>query len=128
MLFRLHVLDCTKYFGIGKDGYIFGKKITDNNVSNGKDMCKSIHGTIENAKAFVSINNVDDAIDTVTKSKNNFSKRDQSKASRVRRFQHVAAHPSDDTLIYSAMTNGIKNNPITKKDINMALTMLGKSR
>ncbi|OEU10337.1 hypothetical protein FRACYDRAFT_247347 [Fragilariopsis cylindrus CCMP1102] len=124
----LHVLDCTKYFGIGKDGYVFGKRIIDNNVSNGNDMFKSIHGTVENAAAFVSIDNVDDAIDTITKSKNNFSKRDQSKATRVRRFQHVAAHPSDDTLIYSAMTNGIKNNPITKKDINMALAMLGKSK
>lgn len=121
----LHVLDCSKYFGIGKSGYIFGKNITDNNVNGGKDMCRSIHGTIENAEAFVS---VDDAIDTVTNSKNNFSKRDQSKASRVRRFQHVAAHPSDETLIYSAMTNGIKNNPITKRDIAMALEMLGKSR
>jgi hypothetical protein len=121
----LHVMDCTEYFGIGKSGYIFGKKIVDNNVGGGKDMCRSIHGTIENAKAFVSI---DDAIDTITKSKNNFSKRDQSKASRVRRFQHVAAHPSDETLIYSSMTNGIKNNPITKRDIAMALEMLGKSR
>ena len=124
----LHVLDCTKYFGIGKDGYVFGKHITDNNVSSGNNMFNSIHGTIENADAFVSIDDVDDAIDTITKSKNNFSKRDQSKAMRVRRFQHVAAHPSDDTLIYSAMTNGIKNNPITKKDVNMALDMLGKSK
>ena len=109
----LHVLDCTKYFGIGKDGYIFGNNITNNNVDNGNDMFRSIHGTIENAAAFVSIDNVDDVIDTSSKSKNNFSKRDQSKATRVRRFQHVAAHPSDDTLIYSAMTNGIKNYPIT---------------
>ena len=65
----LHVLDCTKYFGIGKDGYIFGNKITDNNVDNGNDMFRSIHGTIENAAEFVSIDNVDDAIDTITKSK-----------------------------------------------------------
>jgi hypothetical protein len=121
----LHIMDCTKYFGIGKSGYIFGKKLIDNNVDGGKDMCRSVHGTIENAEAFVSM---DDAIDTITKSKNNFSKRDQLKASRVRRFQHVAAHPSDETLIYSAMTNGIKNNPITKRDIAMAVDMLGKSR
>jgi hypothetical protein len=121
----LHVMDCSKYFGIGKSGYIFGKKIINNDFDGGKDMCRSIHGTIENAKAFVSI---DDAIDTVTKSKNNFSKQDQLKASKVRRFQHVAAHPSDQTLIYSAMTNGIKNNPITKREVVMALDMLGKSR
>jgi hypothetical protein len=121
----LHVMDCSNHFVIGKSGYIFGKKIIDNNVNGGEDMCRSIHGTIENAKAFLT---VDNAIDTVTKSKNNFSRRDQSRASRVRRFQHVAAHPSDETLIYSSMTNGIKNNPITKQDIAMALEMLGKSR
>jgi hypothetical protein len=118
-------MDCSNHFGIGKSGYIFEKKITNNNFDGGKDMCKSIHGTIENAKAFVS---VDDAIDTITKSKINFSKSDQLKASRVRRFQHVAAHPSDETIIYSAMTNGIWNNPVTKRDITMALDMLGKSR
>jgi hypothetical protein len=121
----LHVMDCSGHFGIGKSGYVFGNTIIDNNVNGGKEMSRSIHGTIENADAFVS---VEEAIDTVEKSKNNFSKRDQLRASRVRRFQHVAAHPSDETLIYSAMTNGIKNNPITKRDIAMALEMLGKSR
>jgi hypothetical protein len=118
-------MDCSNHFGIGKSGYIFGKTIINNNVGNGRDMCRSIHGTIESAEAFVSEN---DAIDSITKNKNNFSKRDQLNAVRVQRFQHVAAHPSDETLIYSAMTNGIRNNPITKRDITMALNMLGKSR
>lgn len=69
-----------------------------------------------------------DAIDTIEKSKARFSKRDQLAADRVRRVQHVAGFPSDDTLIYSVMTNGIKNNPISKRDILICKDMLVKSR
>jgi hypothetical protein len=83
-------------------------------------MCHNITG--------VNANEVKDAIDTVEKSKQKFSKRDQIRADRVRRFQHVAAHPSDETIIYSAMTNGIKNSPITKRDVKMAYDMLGRSK
>jgi hypothetical protein len=80
-------------------------------------MCHNITG--------VSTHDVKDAIDKIEKSKQKFSKRDQLRASRVRRFQHVAAHPSDETMIYSAMTNSIKNSPITKRDVKMAYDMLG---
>jgi hypothetical protein len=116
----LHILDCTKYFGVGKQGYVFGKNVIDNKTNNGLAMCHNITGVTENK--------VNDAIDTVEKSKQNFSKRDQLRASRVRRFQHVAAHPSDATIIYSAMTNSIRNSPITKRDVKMAYDMLGRSK
>ena len=39
-----------------------------------------------------------DAIDTVEKSRSRFSKRDQLRADRVRRFQHVAAFLEDSTM------------------------------
>jgi hypothetical protein len=91
----------------------------DNKTNNGLTMCHNITG--------VTTHNVKDAIDTIDISKQRFSKRDQLRASRVRRFQHVAAHPSDETIIYSAMTNGIKNSPITKRDVKMTYVMLGRS-
>ena len=34
----LHVMDCSEYFGEGKDGYVFGTKITDNNTNFGENM------------------------------------------------------------------------------------------
>ena len=69
-----------------------------------------------------------EAIETVTGSRARFTKRDQLKADIVRRFQHVAAFPSDRTLMYSVVTNGIKNNPITKRDVELCTEMLGKSK
>ena len=61
------------------------------------------------------------AINTVEQSKNNFTTRDQLNASRVKRFQHVAAHPIDKTIIYSTMTDGIKINSITVRDVKIVL-------
>ena len=80
-------------------------------------MCHSNIGTLNNSNG----------INTIKESKKRFSERDQKKASLVRRHQHVGGHHSDATLIYSAITNGIKNSPITKQDIEMALDMLGMS-
>ena len=48
----------------------------------------------EESKVEANIN----AIDAVEKSRSIFSKRDQSWADRVRRFQHVAAFPEDSTM------------------------------
>ena len=69
-----------------------------------------------------------DAIDTIEKSKKRYCKRDQDMALKVRRFEHVAGHPSYKTLIRSAVTNGIKNSPITRRDIIISAEMLGRSR
>ena len=62
---------------------------------------------------------VEKAIDTVEHSKSRFTKRDQQRADRVRRLQHVARFPSDTTMVCSTVTNGIKNNPITKRDVGV---------
>ena len=35
----LHVMDCSKYFGIGKTGYVFGTKVIDNGTEGGNLMC-----------------------------------------------------------------------------------------
>ena len=69
-----------------------------------------------------------DAIDTIAKSRDRFSKRDQLAADRVRRLHHVSGFPSDDALVYSVLTNGIKNNLISKRDMIICKDMLGKSR
>ena len=62
------------------------------------------------------------------KVRNVFLERDQKKATPLeRRFQHLSGHHSDTTIIHSTVTNGIKNNPITKQDITMTLDMLGHS-
>ena len=53
--------------------------------------------------------------------------KDRKKAHRTRQFQHVGGHPSDATIVYSAVTNGIKNSPITQRDVKVALDILGKS-
>lgn len=58
------------------------------------------------------------------KAKENFSERDLCRAEYARYFHHVMDHPSDETITYLTMTNGIKNNPITKHDVKMELAML----
>ena len=68
------------------------------------------------------------AIETLEDSKKRFSKRDRLKAELMRRFQHVAGVPADTTLIHLANTNGIRNNPITKRDILIAHEMLERSK
>ena len=69
-----------------------------------------------------------DAIDTVAKSRTRFSKRDQIRTDRVRRLQHVTGFPSDETTLYSVSTNGIKNNPISRRDVQTCYDVLGKSK
>ena len=86
---KVHVLDCCKYFGSRKSGCVFGETIIDNDTNNGF----SIWHTITS----IGVNN-EVAIDTVEESKKNFTMRDQLKASRVRRFQHVAASHSNNIL------------------------------
>lgn len=70
---------------------------------------------------------LEDAIDTVRKSKQQFTVKDQKRALRVRSFQHVAGVPSDETLLHSVKTNGVKNSLITIRDIAVAKEMLGPS-
>ena len=113
----LHVLDCTKYYGLGKPNFVFGDKVTDNNTDGGSEMCQMNLTELDNV----------DGIDTIEKSEARFSRRDIHRAKRARRMQYVSGHPSDNTMIYSASTNGIKNSPITKRDVLLAIDMLGNS-
>ena len=112
-------MDCSEYFEEGKSGYVFGTKITDNNTNFGENMgmCNTSVGKLNNS----------DGIDTIEASKKRFTTRDQKQASRVRRYQHVGGHPSEATLKYSSVTNGVKNSPFTKQDIEMTTDMLGQS-
>ena len=112
-------MDCSEYFEEGKSGCVFGTKITDNNNEFGDNMgmCNTSVGKINNSEG----------IDTIKASKKQSTERDQKQASRVRRYQHVGGHPSDATLRYSSVTNGVKNSPITKQDIDMTSDMLGLS-
>ena len=40
----------------------------------------------------------------------------------------MVGYPSNGTLMYVVVTNGVKNNPFTKQDVNMVVDMLGKSQ
>lgn len=127
----LHIMDCSEYLKEGKPTYVFGKKITDNIVDGGNAMCNTFLTTFLNAGK---LNNLD-GINTVANRKGNFFNRDQEKAQLVQcfwklvqRFQQVSGHPSNKVLIYSAIINGIKNSPITKRDVLMMLEQLGQSK
>ena len=113
----LHVLDCTKFYGLDRPNRVFGQHVTDNGTKGGDAMCQANIPELDNT----------DGIDTIEKSEARFSTRDMKRAKRMRRFQYVSGHPSDDTVIYSARTNGIKNSPITKRDVLLTLDMFGKS-
>ena len=108
----LYVKDCSEYLGLNKSGCFFGTEITDNGTQGGELM----------SYAF-SINKINNStgIDTVEQSRARVSTRDRERANTVRRS-------SDNTMTYSAVTNGIKNSPITKQDVKMALEMLGRSK
>ena len=67
-------------------------------------------------------------IDTIAKSRSQYSARDQNKADVVRRFQQVAGFPSNATMIHAMLSNSIKNSPITKRDIELTAKMLGPSK
>jgi len=68
----LHTMDCSSYFGVDHKGHLFCTSIIDNNTNHGLSMCYNITG--------VPITNVKDAIDTVEKSKQNFSKKGSIKS------------------------------------------------
>ena len=126
----LHVMDCEQLLKKGK--HIFGRTITDNGTMHGEAMgsCHHIKAKADAhcfAEGVNKINN-SEGIDTVKGSIARLSKRDQMRVLLTRRLQHVAGHPSDDTLIYAAVTNSIMGCPITREDVLMALEYLGKSR
>ena len=96
---------------------------TDDSETTGVFVNKANEGIESNEKKV----RFQEAIGTVMGGRSKFSKRDQIRADKVRRLQHVAGFPSDETLVYSVMTNGIRNNPISKRDIEICNEMLGRS-
>ena len=68
---------------------------------------------------------LDDAIDTIAKSRRKFSRRDQLKADRTRHFQHVSGFLANYTLLHSLGNNGVNNSPITVRDASITNDMLG---
>ena len=125
----LHVMDCEKLLKKGK--HIFGQTITDNGTMHGEAMgsCHHIKAKADAhcfAEGVNKINN-SEGIDTVQGSIARLSKRDQMRVLLTQRLQHVAGHPSDDTLICAAVTNSIMGCPIAREDVLMALEYLGKS-
>ena len=105
----LHVLECADYFGLDRPNCVFGSK----DVVGTMDMCHVL--------------NNDDGIDTIAKSESRFSDRDIKRAERTRRLQYVSGHPSDATMIYSTKTNGLKNCPVTERDVLITKEMRGTS-
>ena len=104
---RLHVFDCSNNFGIEKEGYGFGKEITNNGTDGGKKMWqdpKDLWGKLHNQKGDIVAN----AIETVEKNKKQLTEKDRKKAKDVWQFQHTSGHPSEGTIVYAAMTNSIK--------------------
>ena len=82
----LHCLDCTSYFGTGKEGFVFGNKVTQTEM-------------IPTSQKGVSLNNNGvEAIKTIKGNTKNFNKRDVKQAEALRRIQHVSGHPSDATF------------------------------
>ena len=76
-------MNCSEYFGVGKSGYIFGKHITDNGTKGGKEMGTCHMDTEEGINRIDNFSN----IDTIEKSRDRFTKKDQRKADLVRRCQ-----------------------------------------
>ena len=70
----------------------------------------------------------DGAIDTISKSRDRFSKIDQLKEDYVRRLQHVAAFPAKIKLLYPFGTTGIKNNPSIPRDVKISDDILERSK
>ena len=66
-----------------------------------------------------------DTIDTMFRSNNRFLKWCQLKTHMAGNLQHVATFSSDNDLMRSVAANGIKNNPLSKKDVDISKNMLG---
>jgi len=64
-------------------------------------------------------------IETRTKNKAKFSKRDVKRAEKARRLQHIAAHLSHKQLLSITQKNQLKNCPIVPRDIRLIDEILG---
>ena len=137
----LHVMDCSKTER-SKLSFVLGKKILDNGTHFGRPMHNSTAGPTGGDPLARAVEpragvrfadelhmNEDEgssATDTVEESRKRFTRRDREMADKVRRLQHVSGHPAEGTMAHSVKTNGIKNNPITQRDLKVTEDMLGK--
>ena len=103
------------YFGLEKDGCVFGKQI-------GLPIIKPV------IKGRYLVSNGVKAIAPITGNKRNFTNRDVEQAEVARRFQHVAVYLSDDNLIYTVTANGIKNLLIVIQDVKLMNNILRNSQ
>ena len=111
----LYYLECKSEFGAGKSNTVFGS-----NISNTENI-------LTRSKMVPEVTMAEHGIETIEGNKAKFTKRDVKKADIVRRFQHVAGHPSDQTIIHMATKRTIKDNPIVPRDVRIANKILGPS-
>ena len=100
----LQLINCAKYFGLGKSECVAEKKSTTTTINLERTcdcVCHNSVGTLSNFQGIV-----------------------EKKASLLRHFQHIGEHPLEATIINSTFTNGVKNSLITNQEIKMALNML----
>ena len=110
----MYFLDRAEDFGAGKSNVVFVPSIinTESNLlipSSTKSTGVSLQ------------------IETVVDNKSKFTKRDVLRAELVCRLQHIAAHPSDNTILHMATKKPIKDSPIVPCDIRLAKAILGHS-
>eukprot|EP00536_Pseudo-nitzschia_multiseries_P015470 jgi/Psemu1/42725/gm1.42725_g len=111
----LYYLDCSGHFGCGKTNTVFGTTISQ----------KSKQSQPTSADPSFSLAN--DGIVTIQGTKEQYANRDVRQADEIRRFQHVASHPSDATLIHMIQKNVIKDCPFVAKDVRLTTKILGPS-
>ena len=151
-------MNCSNYFGVGKSGCVFGKKIIQDETllyerpSKGNATGVNQNNESERARRYATRvlkdaeeqeccgqdkvqtvtseqeSNMDSSIETVANNLTKFTKRDQLKAAAARRFQNVAMFPSDETMRHMARHNVILNCPIEHRDIDIANKIEGPNK
>eukprot|EP00536_Pseudo-nitzschia_multiseries_P010625 jgi/Psemu1/203784/e_gw1.332.17.1 len=111
----LYYLDCSGHFGCGKTNTVFGTTISQKSKQ------------YQPASADPSFSLASDGIVTIQGTKEQYANRDVKQADEIRRFQHIASHPSDATLIHMIQKNVIKDCPFVAKDVRLTTKILGPS-
>ena len=73
------------------------------------------------------MNNIE-SIGVIEKNGSRHTKKDQKHAKIVKRFQHAPRFPSDDKIMHSSLTTRVKNNVMTRRDVEVSQDMLGPSK
>ena len=113
----LYFLDCQQFFGYKKPNTVFGS-----NIVNTEDNLILHTKTKE-----VGFDNLGESIETIEGNVSNYAKRDVLKAKAVRRFQHIAGHPSERTILAAVTNRTLKNIPFVPRDVSNANKIMGTS-